>query len=378
MKQHKMVIRREWTVSAQTLVSGYPKKMRTSVLEDKKNKLMDFPKRDLTHIIERQALEILIQQLPKEWIVREMTERDYGIDLYIEIIKEDKKVTGELIAIQVKGKENIEFTADDTFTFYTIKNSTLNYWLNLPVPVFFVVVCITSRQSYWCNVRDSNRTDKFIAGASNTFYTTISKKQNLAKSGLLLFRLQYIREKRWPDIENAIENSLMLFSSFGPFILMCKRKPDEEFCSTTVQYILLQHYEYYFLLSRYILSKIPKPITDWYDRNFEDIKNSSSNLGVTFSYKLIKEIIRFFASDYRESVRIANLLVIKYYPTYYSRRFPYLYLHLKVRPLAFVESDWYARYFHDEYENDTRNIEKKYFDDFTEYDDYDLIDNLNV
>ncbi|WP_333577748.1 hypothetical protein [Sphingobacterium sp.] len=41
---------------------------------------MDFPQRDLTHIIEREALEILTQQLPKEWIVREMTERDYGVD----------------------------------------------------------------------------------------------------------------------------------------------------------------------------------------------------------------------------------------------------------------------------------------------------------
>ena len=339
---------------------------------------MDFPKRDITHIIERQALEILTQQLPKEWIVREMTERDYGIDLYIEIIKEDKQVTGNLIAIQVKGKEKIEFNTEGTFTFYTIKKSTLNYWLNLPVPVFFIVVCIETEQSYWCNVRDTNRTDKFIAGKLETFNTKISKGQNLSKNGLALFHLNYLREKRWGAVEDAMEHSLMLFNSFGPFILMCKRKPDEEFCSTTIQYILLQHYEYFYLLSRYILGKKPKAIPEWYDINLPELKKSPDHEGVTFSYKLVKEVIRYFASDYREAVRQANLLVIKHHPTYYQKRFPYLFLHLKVRPLAFVHSDWYARYFHDEYENDTRDIEKKYFEDFTEYDDYDLIDNLNV
>jgi len=338
---------------------------------------MEYPIRDITHIIERQAIEILTRQLPKEWIVREMTERDYGIDLYIEIINEDKKVTGDLIAIQVKGKEKIEFSSDDTFTFYTIKNSTLNYWFNLPVPVFFVVVCIETQQSYWCNVRDTNRADKFIEGKSETFYTKISKEQNLSTNGLMSFKLNYLQEKSWPAVENAIENSLMLFNSFGPFILMCKRKPDDEFCSTIIQYILLQNYEYYGLLSRFILSKKPKEITKWYEINLLEINEIPNQKDITFSFKVVKEIIRYFANDYREAVRQVNLFVIKFHPIYYSKRFPLLYLHLKARPLAFVFDDWYTRYFFDEYENETRDIEKKYFDDFTEYEDYDLINKLN-
>jgi hypothetical protein len=339
---------------------------------------MDFPKRDITHIIERQAVEILTQQLPKEWIIREMTERDYGIDLYVELIKEDKKVTGDLIAIQVKGKEKIDLNTDDTFTFYSIKNSTINYWLHLPVPVFFVVVSIDTKQSYWTNVREANRTDKFIAGASDTFYTQIPKRQNLSKVGLMLFQLNYIREKRWGVVENAMENSLMLFSSFGPFILMCKRKPDEEFCSTTIQYILIQHYEYFYLLSRYILGKKPKAIPEWYDEDFPEIEKNPDRGSFTFSYKVVKKVIQYFASDYREAVRQVNLLVIKYHPTYYQKRFPFLYLHLKTRPLTFVEGDWYARYYYDEYERDTTDIEKRYFDDFTEYDGNDLVDDLNI
>lgn len=338
---------------------------------------MDFPKRDITHIIERQALEILTQQLPNQWIVREMTERDYGIDLYVEIIKEDNLVTGDLIAIQVKGKQKIDFNQGNNFSFYSIKKSTLNYWLHLPVPVFLIVICIATRQSYWCNVRCANRTNKFITGNSETFHTTIIKDRNLTVNGLDLFMLDYMREKRWPAVENAMENSLMLFNSFGPFILMCKRKPDHLFCSTTIQYILLQHYEYYYLLSRYILGKTPKPIPHWYDLNLEQLKKAR-NENLTFSFKIIKEIILDFASIYRECVRQANLMVVKHHTEYYKNRFPFLYMHLKVRPLVFVQSDWYARYYFDEYENDTRNIEKKYFDDFTEYDDYDLINDLNI
>jgi len=71
-------------------------------------------------------------------------------------------------------------------------------------------------------------------------------------------------------------------------------------------------------------------------------------------------------------------MVIKQFSKYYSERFPFLYMHLKLRPLTFVETDWYARYYHDEYENETLNIEKKYFEDFTEYDNYDLINDLKM
>lgn len=336
----------------------------------------DFPIRDITHIIERKAIEILNEQLPKEWIIREMTERDYGIDLYVEIVNEDKKVAGDLLAIQVKGKEKIEFNEQENFTFYSIKNSTLNYWLNLPVPVFFVVVCIDSKKSFWCNVKNDHRSNKFISSKGNTVRITIPKAQDLVTANK--FVLHYIREKRWPAVENAIENSLMFFNSLGPFILICRRKPGDEYCSTTIQYLLIQHFEYYRLLSRYILSKKPKLITHWYNKHTDYQKSLGKFESATFSFELINEIIDDFISEYREAIRICNLLVIKHQEEYFKKRFPYLYAHLKLRPLAFVESDWYARYYNDEYENDTRNIEKLFFEDFTEYDDWDLIDDVNI
>ncbi len=338
---------------------------------------MEYPKRNLTHIIEKQSLEILTQHLPSQWIVREMTERDYGIDLYVEVIGRDCLVTGDLIAIQVKGKSEIKFNSDENFSFYKIKKSTLAYWLSLPVPVFLVVVCVTTKRSFWCNVKEKNRNGEFIEGKSNTFHTKINVENGLNRFGLIKFQANYFREKNWGRVENAIENSLMLFTSLGPFILMCMRSDDERICSTTVQYILLQHYEYYYLMRKYLFGKHVKPISYWYDTHNEQIKDTQYRLSATFTYGTVKELIKYFIFDYRDSIRHVNLLVVRDHAAYYEKKFPYLYMHLLKRPLTFVHEDWISRYYFDEYEYETTDIEEKYFEDFTDYDNHDLINDLN-
>ena len=50
---------------------------------------MEFPKRALTHISESASWKILQNCLPPEWIIRDVTERDYGVDCYLEIVWKD-------------------------------------------------------------------------------------------------------------------------------------------------------------------------------------------------------------------------------------------------------------------------------------------------
>jgi len=57
---------------------------------------MQFPKRPIEHVIQSASWKIFKANTPAEWIIREATGRDYGIDSYIEIIFPDGKVTGEL------------------------------------------------------------------------------------------------------------------------------------------------------------------------------------------------------------------------------------------------------------------------------------------
>ena len=48
-------------------------------------------------------------KLQKPWILREVTERDHGIDLYIEIVGNDEAVTGKMAGLQVKAVDQIKF-----------------------------------------------------------------------------------------------------------------------------------------------------------------------------------------------------------------------------------------------------------------------------
>lgn len=82
---------------------------------------MEYPSRINTHISESKSFKILSQVLPEQWIIRELTERDYGVDLYVEIVREDGKVTGDLVALQVKSTDSIEFNDRGIFTYGGVK-----------------------------------------------------------------------------------------------------------------------------------------------------------------------------------------------------------------------------------------------------------------
>lgn len=62
-----------------------------------------YPKRVDAHTKETEAMAILKSQLPSKWMIRETTERDYGIDCYIELVTEEGDVIGDILAGQLKG-----------------------------------------------------------------------------------------------------------------------------------------------------------------------------------------------------------------------------------------------------------------------------------
>lgn len=66
---------------------------------------MALPQRTETHRIDTRAVRTLLQHLPDDWLVRSLEERDYGVDLQIELFKGDVP-TGRIALIQVKGKRD--------------------------------------------------------------------------------------------------------------------------------------------------------------------------------------------------------------------------------------------------------------------------------
>lgn len=328
---------------------------------------MEYPKRSESHQIEAESRKILNILIPQRWIVRELSERDYGIDLYIELTNKGF-VTGNMMALQVKGKEMISFNQEGKFRFSGIKKSTIRYWLGLPVPIFFVAVCLASKRCFFVNIKEANRKYDLLDGSEETVSLCLQEKMQISSNSSTLLEYIYYREKRWPDVEKAIERSLMFFNSLGPFCLKCMREKDHRMASTTIQYILIEHYEYFRLFSRFLTNKRPVApgLPHWYDKHLEMHKDK--DMPSTFTFGLIKEMIRFFIWDYYACIKGACKMIIIDQPSYFKKRFPFMYLHLKMRPLAFVEEDWFCRYIKDEYERDTMHIEKKFFEDFKEYD----------
>jgi hypothetical protein len=89
---------------------------------------MKFPQRVDKHVTETSSFKIFSNNIPDNWIIREVNERDNGIDCYLELVDNENQVSGELISIQLKGKQGINWTKNDYYTFSGIKISTTNYW----------------------------------------------------------------------------------------------------------------------------------------------------------------------------------------------------------------------------------------------------------
>lgn len=83
-----------------------------------------------------------------KWIWREQTVIDFGIDGQIEIVADDGKPTGQLIAVQVKsGKSYFIGTRKDT-PFY-VDDAHLKYWDAHSLPVIIILYNPESDEMIW-------------------------------------------------------------------------------------------------------------------------------------------------------------------------------------------------------------------------------------
>lgn len=113
---------------------------------------MKLPKRVPQHISETASFKLFSSKIPDNWIVRDVSERDYGIDCYLELVNDDNELTGELALIQLKSRQKINWTKDDTFQLSGVDISTSNYWYKFSVPVFIFLADIESQELYFLSV----------------------------------------------------------------------------------------------------------------------------------------------------------------------------------------------------------------------------------
>lgn len=89
-----------------------------------------------------------------KWIFRTQHGADIGIDAHIELVEEDGKPTGQLIAVQIKsGKGNFHETKE-AYVYY-IDETHYDYWLNHSLPVILVGHIPETGETAWVAVNES-------------------------------------------------------------------------------------------------------------------------------------------------------------------------------------------------------------------------------
>lgn len=171
---------------------------------------MELPKRSKQHISETASFKLFQSKIPDNWIIRETTERDYGIDCYLELVNEEDQLTGELVSIQLKSRQSIDWTNSETYKISDINISTTNYWNLFAVPVFIFLADIKEQEIYMLSVKHWIRRKHFDFIKQKSFTYQFDKSFVFNREGgLWNFKCYYSYDHN----RRQFENELMFFLS---------------------------------------------------------------------------------------------------------------------------------------------------------------------
>lgn len=106
--------------------------------------------RTYTHIVDSKAIKAVINELPIEWVIRSLTERDYGIDLMVELFEEDGpdksgrtkyRSSGWTANLQIKGTETPLKIGKKGLS-VTLNTDFLHYAERFAIPFVLLVVYV--------------------------------------------------------------------------------------------------------------------------------------------------------------------------------------------------------------------------------------------
>jgi hypothetical protein len=113
--------------------------------------MVRLPQRTREHVLEGESIKFIEQSFPPEWII-ESGQKDYGIDLLIEIVR-NSDVTGAHFLMQIKGTDLPKITESKYIT-YRCKTSTLQYFLERHELIIFLIYDSKERVGYWIWIQD--------------------------------------------------------------------------------------------------------------------------------------------------------------------------------------------------------------------------------
>jgi len=184
---------------------------------------MRLPKRPSSHVTESSSWRILQGALPDEWIIREVTERDYGIDCYVELVTPMLDVTGDLVSIQLKGKNQLNWGEKkglEYTRFSGIEQPTVTYWMNQQVPVFLFVAELSTDCVFYCPVKEVVRTGYAKYLKQRTFSFPLFRDYCFGtKEGLSNFLSTFFREQLNERFSYDLVNLLSHIERYSDYIV---------------------------------------------------------------------------------------------------------------------------------------------------------------
>lgn len=92
------------------------------------------------------------------WIFRQQEKNDLGIDAQIEIIDDNRKSNGKLIALQIKCGVSFFKRSDNNGYIFQGDSKHLLYWLDHALPVILILCNPKDNKCFWVEVTRSNTT----------------------------------------------------------------------------------------------------------------------------------------------------------------------------------------------------------------------------
>lgn len=291
---------------------------------------MEFPERSIEHVIESTSKTIFKDTIPQHWIIRELTERDYGIDCYIEIVFADRKVTGELCSIQLKGISKIDWREDPIskekkYKLSGIKRSTVNYWMNFPIPVFIVLADLETNKSYFAPVKDQIREKyaDYLNKKKRYFSFEFSSSFELGtKRGINLFLAFYYVEYWFNEISNYLRGLLIHWQQYYEFI----KDHQELDCFLDVEIedqVIMEHiYRSCKFLSNFLwIEWNVISLPDLYKLDIQTWKNPS----VTLHQKSLNRVLKELEPIFVEIIKRAKILITQKESDYWKNKYRSLF-----------------------------------------------------
>lgn len=179
---------------------------------------MKLPKRVPQHISETASFKLFSSKIPDNWIIRDITERDYGIDCYLELVNDNNELSGELALIQLKSRQTIPWTKEDYYTLTGVDITTSNYWFKFAVPVFIFLTDIDNQELYFVSVNHKIKRnfDEFVK--QDIFNYKIKKTDKFeGKDGVFAFKFHFYYEYYRQQFENEFLFFLSNIQHFQDF-----------------------------------------------------------------------------------------------------------------------------------------------------------------